>query len=73
MAAGTKLVLTYDNASGGAVSFTFNYADSAAEASDVRALVNGIITNNAVFENAPVTAKSAKLVTTTETEIPLSA
>ena len=73
MAAGTKLVTTFLNAEGKTVSFTHNYAASDAEATDIRAFVAGMITNGAIFENVPVTAKGAKLVTTTEQEIALSA
>ena len=73
MAAGVKLVTTFKNASGNTVSFTHNYVASDAEMSDIRAFVAGIITNGAIFENVPVTAVGAKLVTTTEQEIALSA
>lgn len=73
MAAGTKLVLTFENASGSSVSMSYNYADSSADVADVKALVNGIIANGSIFVNVPVTAKGAKRVTTTETEYDLSA
>ncbi|MBQ6970747.1 MAG: DUF2922 domain-containing protein [Synergistaceae bacterium] len=66
MAAGTKLVLGFENSSGNAVSMSFNYAKPSATTAQVKALMSGIITNGSIFENVPVTAKSAKTVTTTE-------
>ncbi len=73
MAAGTKLVLAFANIEGNNVSMSYNYASDTAETADVKALVNGIIANGSIFSNVPVTAKSAKTVTTSEREYDLSA
>lgn len=62
---GTKLVLTFLDASGNDVVFTFDYANSVADVEDVKALMSGIITNGSIFQNVPVTAKAAKTVTVT--------
>lgn len=72
MAVGTKLVTTFLNEEGSNVSYSYNYANSAADVEDVKALMAGMIANNVIFENAPVKAKSAKTVTTTEYEYDLS-
>ena len=73
MAAGTKLVLGFETSSGSTATFTFNYAKPAATLANVKTLLSAITTNGAIFSNAPVTAKGAKIVTTTETEYDLSA
>ncbi|MBQ3653675.1 MAG: DUF2922 family protein [Synergistaceae bacterium] len=73
MAAGTKLVLTFVGSSGNTISSTFNYADPEATAANVKALMNGMIANGSIYANVPVTAKSAKTVTTTENAYDLSA
>lgn len=69
----TNLVLTFQTSSGDKTTFTFPYAKSNATANQVRSAVNAIITNGSIFEDVPVTAHSAKIVTTTETDISLSA
>ena len=73
MAAGTKLVLGFENSTGNAVSMTYNYAKPSAGLVNIKALMNGIIANNVIFANPPVTAVSAKEVTTTENIYDLSA
>ena len=73
MAAGTKLVCTFETGDDKTTSMTFNYADPGATLSEVKALMNAIVTNGVIFANVPVTAKSAKNVTTSEHEYDLSA
>ena len=73
MAAGTKLVCTFGTSTDGTTSFTFNYAKPGATTTNVKALMNAMITNGAIFANVPVTMKSAKTVTTSENEYDLSA
>ena len=68
-----KLVLTFADANSKDVKMTYSHADSEVEASNVRAAVQAIITNGSIFSAVPVSAKSAKIVITTENEIPLSA
>lgn len=74
MAAGVKLVMKFGTAEAGVnTTFSYNYANRAADEEDVKALVAGMIANGAIFENVPVTAISAKTVITTENEYDLSA
>lgn len=74
MAEGTKLVLTFATASSDkATTFTFRYAKPSATAQQVKALMNAMIANKEIYEYPPVTAKSAKTITTSETVYDLSA
>lgn len=73
MAAGTKLVLNFLSAAGKDIKFSFNYAKDDVESSDVKALVDGIITNGIIYEEVPVSTKSAKIIITDEADIDLSA
>lgn len=73
MAAGTKLVIQYATATGDTVNHTWNYANPSATTSAVKALAGGTITNGSIFAKVPVLTKSAKLVTTTESEFDLDA
>ncbi|MBQ7170348.1 MAG: DUF2922 domain-containing protein [Synergistaceae bacterium] len=73
MAAGTKLVCTFETSDDKTTSMTFSYADPGATSTEVKALMNAIITNGVIFASVPVTAKSAKTVTTSENEYDLSA
>lgn len=66
MAATTKLSCTFETASGNSTTLSYKYADSEVSTSAVKSLITGIITNGDIFKNAPVKAKSAKLVTTQE-------
>ena len=69
MASGCKLVMTFVDANGTNRDFVFNYAKSSATVENIKALAQGIITNGSIFENVPVSAKSAKLLVTSETTI----
>ena len=68
----SKLVLTFANASSEEVKFTYSYADKDASRTSVRQLVNGLIANGSIFASVPTASKSAKMITTTETEFDLS-
>lgn len=72
MAAGTKMVLSFYNASGATVNYSYNYGNSEALASDIKTAMNTMITNGSIFRNVPVSIKSAKAVITSETEFDLS-
>ena len=72
MAAGTKLVMTFLDGLNEERNFSFSYAKASASAANIKALAGLIITNGSIFQHVPVTAKSAKLVTTTETGIDIS-
>lgn len=69
MAAGTKLVIVFTDADNANKTFSFNYAKPDVTANQVKALAEGIITNGSIYEHTPVSVKSAKLVTTSETDI----
>ena len=69
MASGVKLVLKFEDSNGKDVIFSFPYANPSASRTQVKALMNGIITNGSIFEHVPVEKKSAKLVTTTQTAV----
>ena len=56
----------------GDVRFSYGYADPETTVASVKALVNGLIANNTLFENPPITVKNAKIVTTTEDNYDLS-
>lgn len=71
MASGTNLVLVFKDAEENNVTLNYKYADPQVQASSVKALASGIITNGSIFANTPSVAKSAKLVTTIETPISL--
>lgn len=71
MASISKLVMTFASAEGD-VSYSYKYADPEMTVAKVKALMSGLITNGSIFETPPLTAKSAKLVTTTEGDYDLS-
>ena len=69
MAAGCKLVITFIDTTSTERDFVFNYAKSSATPTQIKAVAQGLIENGSIFENVPVSAKSAKLVVTSETTI----
>ena len=73
MASEVKLVLGFETVAGKSMTLTYNYAKPSATAEQVKALMNGIITNSSIFTNVPATAKSATQVVTSENEYDLSA
>ncbi len=73
MADSTKLVIGFETSTGKSMTLTYNHAKPGATAANVKALMNGIIANGSIFANVPALAKSAKIVTTTESEYDLSA
>lgn len=68
-----RLVLEFYDSNRGTITMTYNHADEDVTTANVRALVNAIITNGSIFQTSPITAKSAKLVVSTESEFELSA
>lgn len=68
----TVLKINYSTADGGSTIHTWRYADPEVTATYVNALITATITNATLFQRAPTAATSAKLVTTTESEIQLS-
>ena len=72
MAESSKLVMTFAGSNGAEHSITYNYIDAETPNADLKALVNGIIANGSIFSNVPATAKSAAIVTTTQTAVNLN-
>lgn len=72
MASGTKIVFEFYNEAGGAMSLSYNYGDDDATTAHVKAAMNTIITNKAIFKNQPTSIRGAKAVITTESEFDLS-
>ena len=72
MAAGTKIVFSFGNASGNTVNYSYNYGNASAPASDVKTAMQTMIANGVIFSNVPVSIKGAKAVVTSETEFDLS-
>ena len=72
MAAGTTLAITFLDAQGAERKFTFKHANPSAAAARVKSAAAAIITNGSIFKYVPVSAKSAKLITTTETDLDIS-
>jgi len=71
-ATATVLKLYFAKANGNEMSMTVKYADPEASNVNIKTLMQGIIANGAIFENTPVAIKSAKIVTTTTTDVDLS-
>ena len=72
MAAGTKLVIQYGTQDGESVNHTWNYIDPSVTTQNVQGLIQSTLSSGSIFAKVPVLAKSAKLVTTTETDIAVS-
>ena len=72
MAEGTKLELKFLTSEEKTVTVNFKYAKTSATVAQVKALMQAMITNTAVFEYTLVSAQSAKTITTTETAYDLS-
>ena len=64
-----KLVCTFTDAEGSDINISFKYASEEIEDADVKALITGIVTNGSIYEKTPVSAKSAKVVITSEDDI----
>lgn len=71
MAISTKLVYKVGT-TGGTKTYTFNRADPSATTNNIRALAAGLTTHGTFFQPQVLTVNSAKLVTTTETNISLT-
>lgn len=71
MASGTKLVYKVGTTSG-SKTWTINRAKPSASTASIRALAQGFITYASFFNPQPLTVNSAKIVTTTETEVSLT-
>lgn len=66
-----KLVMGFGTTDG-SKTVSLNYAKSSVSPSQVKTLMQAFITNGTIFEAQPLTMRSAKLVTTSETPFDLS-
>jgi hypothetical protein len=64
--------MVFKSATDNNLSFSFPYADSTAEATDVKALATAMITNKAIYAEPPVSVVGAEFVTTSKSDIDLS-
>jgi len=71
MAAGTTLKMTFETSSGSAT-FSFAHAKPSTTKASVQNLGSVMISNGAIYQKQPLLLKSAKLVTTTESEYDLT-
>ena len=69
MASGTKLSMVFLNSAGDEITYGYNYVKADTTAQQATTLMTAMIENGDIFASAPVTIKSAKLITTTETPL----
>ena len=72
MSAGTKIVFEFGDASGNSLFYTYNFGDDEASISDIKNAMNSFISNGSIFQNVPVSIKSAKVVITSESDFDLT-
>lgn len=65
------LVLEFEG-TGANVKFSYKYADNTTTTQKIKTLMQTLITNGVIFDNPPLVAKSAKIVTTTESQYIIS-
>ena len=66
-----SLKLKFKDADARTISSTFNHVKSDAEASAVKALMEGMIANKAIYSPEPVTIVGAEFVTVSSTPVSL--
>lgn len=69
MATTTKLVITYATSEGSSTTHSWNHAKTNISGEQASAIASTTIANGSIFAKVPVLAKTAKLVTTTDTEL----
>lgn len=72
MATSTKISLNFAKSNGNTMNLSYNYARQDVSNANVKSLMQGIVTNGAIFENTPATIRSAKIITTDTTDVDLS-
>lgn len=72
MATVTRLAMSFTKSNGDPVTMSYNYAKPTATNAQIKALMQGIITNGSIFKNVPAYIKSAEFITTDKTAIDLS-
>ena len=68
-----KLEMKFGTSEGDTLTLSYKYVKSTMTDEDVTVLMSTIITNGSIFASVPVISRSAKLVTTTESEYELDA
>ena len=71
MAAGVKLQLKFGTMAG-EKTWTFSRAKENVTTAQVKALMNAMITNGTIYQEPPLTKRSAKVIVTTEDAFDLS-
>ena len=71
MASGAKLQLKFGTLSG-VKTWSFSYADTEVTQSDVVTAMQAMIDNGSIYQYPPLTADSAKIVITTESDFDVS-
>ena len=72
MATTMTLRTKFKDAGGDNMTINFPYADEDTEDADVKALMNGIITNKALWQKQPTEKVSAEMISTTTVEFDIS-
>ena len=72
MATSTKLSLNFAKSNGNSMNLSYSYARQDASNANIKALMQGIVANGAIFENTPAAIRSAKIITTETTDVDLS-
>ena len=72
MATSTKLSLNFMKSNGDTINFIYSNAKNNVTAANVLLIVEGMVANGDIFEKTPAAIKSAKIITTEETQIDLS-
>lgn len=67
----STLRLKFKDADARTISSNFNYAKATAAPADVKALMEGMIANKAIYSTEPVAIVGASFIETTETPITL--
>ena len=67
MSTTNKLSLIFNIGNNKTSSLSYKYANPSVTQAQVQALATGIVTNGSIFKKVPLSAKSAKLITTEET------
>ncbi len=67
-----KLQLKFTDSNDKNISFNYSHAKANPTAANVKSLMQGIITNNAIFQKTPSAMVAANLITTTTTSIDIS-
>ena len=68
----TKLQFNFAKENGNSMSLSINNARQDASNANIKALGEAIVANGAIYENVPVSLRSAQIITTTTSDVDLS-